>query len=68
VRERILFPEDDADFREIFTPPLREALAPKQLDVAFVETQGVRQRLFIEDARKGNTTHHDLTPDTGPPD
>jgi hypothetical protein len=37
VGERILFVEDDADFREIFTLTLREALAPEWLDVAFVE-------------------------------
>jgi CheY-like chemotaxis protein len=34
---RILFVEDDANFRELFTRLLREALAPEQLDVAFVE-------------------------------
>jgi two-component system, NtrC family, nitrogen regulation response regulator GlnG len=37
VGKRILFVEDDATFREIFTQALREALAPEQLDVAFVE-------------------------------
>jgi hypothetical protein len=42
-------------------------MAPEQLEVAFVDTQGVRQRLSIEDARKGNTTHLDLTPEPGPP-
>jgi CheY-like chemotaxis protein len=35
--KRILFVEDDAKFREVFTRLLREALAPEQLDVAFVE-------------------------------
>ena len=35
--KRILFVEDDADFREIFALTLREALAPKRHDVAFVE-------------------------------
>jgi CheY-like chemotaxis protein len=34
---RILFVEDDANFRELFTRLLREALAPEQLDVTFVE-------------------------------
>jgi CheY-like chemotaxis protein len=33
----VLFVEDDANFREVFTRLLREALAPEQLDVAFVE-------------------------------
>ena len=33
----VLFVEDDADFREVFTRLLREALATDQLDVAFVE-------------------------------
>jgi len=37
VGKRILFVEDDANFREIFTHALREALAPEGLDVAFVE-------------------------------
>ena len=35
--KRILFVEDDANFREVFTRLLREALAPERLDVAFVE-------------------------------
>ena len=35
--KRILFVEDDANFKEIFTHALREALAPEGLDVAFVE-------------------------------
>jgi CheY-like chemotaxis protein len=35
--KRILFVEDDAGFREVFTHALREALAPERLDVAFVE-------------------------------
>jgi CheY-like chemotaxis protein len=34
---RVLFVEDDANFREVFTRLMREALAPEQLDVAFVE-------------------------------
>jgi len=34
---RILFVEDDANFRELFTRRLGEALAPEHLDVAFVE-------------------------------
>jgi CheY-like chemotaxis protein len=38
VMERcILFVEDDANFRELFTRLMREALAPERLDVAFVE-------------------------------
>jgi CheY-like chemotaxis protein len=34
---RILFVEDNSGFREVFTRALGEALAPEQLDVAFVE-------------------------------
>ena len=37
MERRVLFVEDDADFREVFTRLLREALATDQLDVAFVE-------------------------------
>ena len=37
MERRILFVEDDANFREVFTRLMREALAPEQLDVAFVE-------------------------------
>jgi CheY-like chemotaxis protein len=37
MERRILFVEDDASFREVFTRMLREALAPEHLDVAFVE-------------------------------
>lgn len=37
MESRILFVEDDANFRELFTRLLREALAPERLDVAFVE-------------------------------
>jgi CheY-like chemotaxis protein len=37
MERRILFVEDDANFRELFTRLLREALAPEQLDVTFVE-------------------------------
>ena len=37
MERRILFVEDDASFREVFTRLLREALASEQLDVAFVE-------------------------------
>ena len=37
MERRLLFVEDDANFRELFTRLLREALAPEQLDVAFVE-------------------------------
>jgi len=35
--KRILFVEEDANFRELFTHALREALATERLDVAFVE-------------------------------
>jgi CheY-like chemotaxis protein len=35
--KRILFVEEDANFREVFTHALREALATERLDVAFVE-------------------------------
>jgi CheY-like chemotaxis protein len=35
--KRILFVEDDANFREVFAHALRQALAPERLDVAFVE-------------------------------
>ena len=31
------FVEDDANFRNVFTRLIREALAPERLDVAFVE-------------------------------
>jgi CheY-like chemotaxis protein len=37
MERRILLVEDDADFREVFTHALRQALAPERLDVAFVE-------------------------------
>jgi CheY-like chemotaxis protein len=37
MKRRILLVEDDADFREVFTHALRQALAPERLDVAFVE-------------------------------
>jgi CheY-like chemotaxis protein len=37
MERRILFVEDEANFRKVFTRLLREALAPEQLDVAFVE-------------------------------
>jgi CheY-like chemotaxis protein len=37
MEKRILLVEDDADFREVFTRALRQALAPERLDVAFVE-------------------------------
>ena len=36
--KRILLVEDDAEFRQVFTRALRLALAPEQLDVAFVES------------------------------
>ena len=35
--KRILFVEDDANFREVVAHALRQALAPERLDVAFVE-------------------------------
>ena len=37
MERRVLFVEDDANFREVFTRLLREALAPERFDVAFVE-------------------------------
>jgi CheY-like chemotaxis protein len=37
MRRRVLFVEDDANFREVFTRLMKEALAPEQLDIAFVE-------------------------------
>ena len=37
MEKRILFVEDDAGFRGVFTHALREAMAPERLDVAFVE-------------------------------
>jgi CheY-like chemotaxis protein len=37
MERRVLFVEDDANFREVFTRLMKEALAPEQLDVAFVE-------------------------------
>ena len=37
MERRILFVEDDAGFREVFTRLMREALAPERLDVTFVE-------------------------------
>lgn len=37
MEKRILFVEDEAAFRETFAHVLEEALAPEQLDVAFVE-------------------------------
>jgi two-component system, OmpR family, catabolic regulation response regulator CreB len=38
MEKRILFVEDDARFRDAFTRAMRLALAPEQLDVAFVES------------------------------
>jgi two-component system, OmpR family, catabolic regulation response regulator CreB len=37
MEKRILFVEDDANFREVFTHALGRALAPEHLDVTFVE-------------------------------
>jgi two-component system, OmpR family, catabolic regulation response regulator CreB len=38
MEKRILLVEDNAEFRKAFTRAVRLALAPEQLDVAFVET------------------------------
>src|SRR5215211_1299038 len=35
--KRILFVEEDANFREVFTHALREALATERLDVALID-------------------------------
>jgi CheY-like chemotaxis protein len=37
MEKTILLVEDDGAFREVFSHALREALAPEQLDVTFVE-------------------------------
>jgi CheY-like chemotaxis protein len=37
MERRILFVEDDAGFRKVFTRLMREALAPERLAVTFVE-------------------------------
>jgi CheY-like chemotaxis protein len=37
MKRQILFVEDDASFREVFTRVLRESLAREQLEVSFVE-------------------------------
>jgi CheY-like chemotaxis protein len=37
MERRILFVEDDADFRKLFARVLREAIATERLDVTFVE-------------------------------
>jgi CheY-like chemotaxis protein len=37
MERRVLFVEDDANFRKVFTRLMREALASEGLDVAFVE-------------------------------
>jgi CheY-like chemotaxis protein len=37
MEKRVVFVEADADFREVFTSALGEALTHEQLDVAFVE-------------------------------
>ena len=37
MEQRILLVEDDAEFRGVFTRAMSLALAPEQLDVAFVE-------------------------------
>jgi CheY-like chemotaxis protein len=41
--KRILFVEDNSDFRGAFTQALGEALAPEQLDVAFVEAASLAE-------------------------
>jgi CheY-like chemotaxis protein len=43
MERRILFVEDDANFRELFTRLLREALTSEQLDVSFVEVGSVSE-------------------------
>jgi hypothetical protein len=40
--KRILFAEEDAGFRRVFTHAMREALATERLDVAFVEALWLR--------------------------
>jgi two-component system, NarL family, invasion response regulator UvrY len=42
-KQRILVVEDDANFREVFTRALREALAAEQLGVVFVEAGSVAE-------------------------
>ena len=37
MERRVLFVEDDANFRKVFTRLMREALSPERRDVAFVE-------------------------------
>ena len=37
MERRVLFVEDDTNFRKLFTRLMREALAPERRDVAFVE-------------------------------
>ena len=41
--KRILFAEEDAGFRRVFTHAMREALATERLDVAFVEAGSVAE-------------------------
>ena len=43
MEKRILLVEDDADFREVFARVVEEALAPEQLDVAFVEAGSIAE-------------------------
>jgi CheY-like chemotaxis protein len=43
MQRRILFVEDDANFRKVFTRLLREALAPEQLDFTFVEVSSASE-------------------------
>jgi CheY-like chemotaxis protein len=43
MERRILFVEDDANFRKVFTRLMREALPPERLAVAFVEAGTLAQ-------------------------
>jgi CheY-like chemotaxis protein len=43
MKKRILFVEDDAEFRVVFAHAIREALADEGLDVAFVEAGTLAQ-------------------------
>ena len=62
MERRILFVEDDANFRELFTRLLREALAPERLDVAFVEVGSLRLRPVRGLGRVGWTLHSSTSP------
>jgi two-component system catabolic regulation response regulator CreB len=43
MEKRILLVEDNAEFRKAFTRAVRLALAPEQLDVAFVESDSLAE-------------------------